>query len=138
MGHYEVDARKFAIDQLDGETMLMDLERGRLVLLEEGSSAVWPLISRGASVSSLREHILGSHGSLAAEAFSALVDRLIHLGALVPAQASSATEPLTLGEVPANLDNFPISEYDDISNIITMDPIHDVDPERGWPFDKAQ
>jgi len=43
------------------------------------------------------------------------------------------------GESPAELpwpDSFVppgLEKYDDIADIITMDPIHDVDPAKGWP-----
>ncbi len=36
---------------------------------------------------------------------------------------------------PPVLGELRLTEYDDMTNIITMDPIHDVDPKRGWPFD---
>jgi hypothetical protein len=29
---------------------------------------------------------------------------------------------------------FLVTQYDDMTSIITMDPIHDIDIQRGWPF----
>ena len=52
--------------------------------------------------------------------------------------ASPAPDGDAIGhaEWPADLGGLLLSEYDDMTSIITMDPIHDVDPQRGWPFDE--
>jgi len=135
MAHYVVDKSRFAVDELDGETMLMDLVEGRLVLLESGSAKLWPWLASGVSMTVLKNHVAECQGKAAAEDFSEVVNRLVSLGALVPVVDRPFSGPPENAELPQVLGEFLISEYDDISNIITMDPIHDVDPERGWPFD---
>ena len=135
MESYVVDKSRFAVDELDGETMLMDLVEGRLVLLESGSAKLWPWLASGVSIRVLQNHVAEREGEGAAESFSEVVNRLVSLGALVPVTDDSSSGQPENAELPQVLGEFLISEYDDISNIITMDPIHDVDPARGWPFD---
>lgn len=135
MDCYVVDTARFAVDELDGETMLMDLVEGRLVLLEFGSAKLWPWLASGFSITVLQNHVAEREGQGAAESFSEVVNRLVSLGALVPAAIDFPPGSLGEGDLPGGMGRFVISEYDDISTIVTMDPIHDVDPERGWPFD---
>jgi hypothetical protein len=50
-----------------------------------------------------------------------------------PAQASSRVWP-------ENFESPAMEHYDQIADIISMDPIHEVDPAKGWPHrpgDKA-
>jgi hypothetical protein len=135
MDCYVVDTARFAVDDLDGETMLMDLVEGRLVLLESGSAKLWPWVASGVSITVLQNHVAEREGQGAADSFSEVVNRLVSLGALVLATGNPSSGQPVNAELPQVLGEFLISEYDDISNIISMDPIHEVDPARGWPFE---
>ena len=135
MERYVLDTGRFAVDELDGETMLMDLMQGRLVLWVFGSAKLWPWLSSGMPVTVLFNHVTAQEGKAATEDFSQIVNRLVSMGALVPAAIDFPPGSLGEGDLPGGMGRFVISEYDDISTIVTMDPIHDVDPERGWPFD---
>jgi hypothetical protein len=45
----------------------------------------------------------------------------------------SPASPEIHAEWPATFVTPVIESYDEISDIINMDPIHDVDQDRGWP-----
>ena len=134
MIRFDVDGKRFVSDPLDGETIVMDTVSGRLFLLEQGAAVLWDSITRGASRDALIAAVQ-SRGGAVREAQDFL-DRLLALGLASEAAVDDATElPDTTGQWPADLGAFLLTQYDDMTSIITMDPIHDIDPQRGWPFD---
>ena len=63
------------------------------------------------------------------------VQSLQEKGILLEVSDDSSVNSLPIPFVwPEELGEIVVTEYDDMSSIITMDPIHDVDPNKGWPF----
>ncbi|MEY3019537.1 MAG: hypothetical protein RLZZ272_521 [Actinomycetota bacterium] len=144
---YRCDPSRFAVDTVEGETIVMDLVDGRLFLLESGAAIVWQHVAAGVPLDLLEGAIQHAYGAAARDDVRGFVADLrargllddvgeeAGEGAAEAAQAvdgARAPEDLTL---PAELGPLTITAYDDMTSIITMDPIHDVDPSRGWPFD---
>lgn len=138
---YHCDPDRFAVDPVDGETIVMDLVDGRLFLLEGGAAVVWDLLADGVTSDALLETARECYGTAVHDEVHAFIADLVARGLLVgiAAGAGEAGEGATAGivELPPTLGELHITEYDDMTSIITMDPIHDVDPSRGWPFDAA-
>lgn len=137
MIRFEIDTKRFVSDPLEGETIIMDMVAGRLFLLEEGAATVWDHILRGRARDELLTLLGSRYGSEAVTGCETLLQRLCELGLVT--EISTSHE----GEIPAHSDCWPavigefrLTEYDDMTSIITMDPIHDVDPNRGWPFNR--
>ena len=137
MIRFEIDTKRFVSDPLEGETIIMDMVAGRLFLLEEGAATVWDHILRGRARDELLTLLGSRYGSEAVTGCETLLQRLCELGLVT--EISTSHE----GEIPAHSDCWPtvigefrLTEYDDMMSIITMDPIHDVDPNRGWPFNR--
>jgi hypothetical protein len=133
MPRFSVQESRFAVDDLDGETIVMDLLDGKLYLFEAGAAVLLRQIVSGETTEHMELFVEKMYGQEALMAFQNLLQRLVEKGVLselTSSQEVSSSEsdwPATLGEIV-------IQEYDDMSSIITMDPIHDVDPGRGWPF----
>ncbi len=138
---YHCDPDRFAVDPVDGETIVMDLVDGRLFLLEGGAAVVWDLLADGVTSDALLEAVQERHGKAEHDdvhAFIAdLVDRGLLVGVAVGVGEAGGRAAAGIVELPPTLGELHITEYDDMTSIITMDPIHDVDPSRGWPFDAA-
>ena len=134
---FEIDTKRFVSDPLEGETIIMDMLAGRLFLLEEGAATVWDHIVRGGARDELLASLGSRYGSEAVTGCETLLQRLCELGLVTEIITSQEEEvtahsdrwPLVIGE-------FRLTEYDDMIDIITMDPIHDVDPDRGWPISR--
>lgn len=134
MIRFDVDGKRFVSDPLDGETIVMDTVSGRLFLLEQGAAVLWESITKGAGRDALIAAVQ-SRGGTAQDAVDFL-DRLLALGLASESTVDDGTAlPDTTGQWPAELGAFLLTQYDDMTSIITMDPIHDIDPQRGWPFD---
>ena len=130
-----IDKKRFAIDTFEGETIVMDLVEGRLYLFEGGASTLFEFLSLGAEVETLEQDIETRYGPTHHQLFTEFVQGLVEKEILVTvSEFSSDTFFASQLAWPEKLGDIIISEYDDMSSIITMDPIHDVDPEKGWPF----
>ena len=135
MSRLVVDTARFAIDTIDGETIVMDLVGGRLYLFEGGASTLFELLAAGASVPLVEQEVENRYGERHRRDFVDFVQSLVKNQLLVDS-VDEQVETLSSGKTvwPEKLGEIIVSEYDDMSSIITMDPIHDVDPEKGWPF----
>lgn len=136
MARFEVDGARFLSDPLDGEIIVMDMLEGRLFLLEQGAAILWERVLRGHSRESMMEAIQSAYGSADAAAAETFLNRLLALGLVTENPSADGRSQEDAPDTwPPVLGEMRLTEYDDMTNIITMDPIHDVDPKRGWPFD---
>jgi hypothetical protein len=138
---YRCDPDRFAVDPVDGETIVMDLVDGRLFLLEDGAAVVWDLLAAGTRADVLLEAVQARHGAAVRDDVATFVAGLVTRGLLVEVAAGAddadGAAAATAVDLPPTLGELRLTEYDDMTSIITMDPIHDVDPRRGWPFGAA-
>jgi hypothetical protein len=133
MPRFSVKESRFAIDALDGETIVMDLLDGRLYLFEAGAAVLLGQILAGNNTEHIELTVEKMYGQEALMAFQNLLRELVEKGVFVEVPSSQDLVSLQ-SDWPASLGEIVVSEYDDMSSIITMDPIHDVDSGRGWPF----
>ena len=135
MSRFVVDTKRFAIDTFDGETIVMDLVADHLYLLEGGASTLFEFLTQGASIATLEHDVENNYGVANRQLFNDFVESLVEKEILVNVSEVSSDGVLTPQLAwPEKLGEIIVSEYDDMSSIITMDPIHDVDPTKGWPF----
>lgn len=135
MRQFIVDSDRFASDALDGETIVMDLVSGRVFLLEMGAAYLWHHVLCGASRKNIIDEVEIRYGSVSRIACEAFLDRLLELELTAEVDVSQDLDAaLETSAWPIALGELVLTQYDDMTSIITMDPIHDVDPERGWPF----
>jgi hypothetical protein len=134
MPRFSVKESRFAIDALDGETIVMDLLDGRLYLFEAGAAVLLGQILAGNNTEHIELTVEKMYGQEALMAFQNLLRELVEKGVFVEVPSSQDLVSLQ-SDWPASLGEIVVSEYDDMSSIITMDPIHDVDSGRGWPFE---
>lgn len=105
-------------EEFDGEMVILNLQTGQYFGLNEGGAALWVAISSGQSP----QNIAGQDGAM----FAA---RLVDLGLIKPSDAAPAQSEKQMHNIAPT-----IEVYDDLSDLILADPIHDVDENRGWPI----
>lgn len=134
------DTARFPHDTIDGETVLIDSEKGHLYLFLGVGPQVWERLLAGASCDGLVNEVTARYGEEAAAPTRAFLDALEQAQMLrndlvpspAPASASLAWPETFLAPT--------LERYDQIADILSMDPIHEVDPSKGWPHlpvDKA-
>jgi len=135
MNRLVIDAKRFALDTFDGETIVMDLVGGRLFLFEGSASTFLECLIASASVAFVEQAITERYGENQRQIFSTFLQSLLDKEILTESSGNSPGSVLSPHFAwPEMLGEMVVTEYDDMSSIITMDPIHDVDPNKGWPF----
>ena len=129
------DTVRFVHDTIDGETLLLDNVSGHLLMIGGFGVALWPRLVEGVAVESLLADVANRFGRPAGETCRVFLETLIEAAVLVPANAVDAGE--ATGDWPQTFVAPLFERYDDIANIIAMDPIHEVDESTGWPKPRA-
>ncbi len=125
------DTSRFVHETIDDETVLLDSARGHLFLFTGAGPWLWHRMQRGGTIDEVVNEMSERFGVEAAAATRRFLDSLGEAGMLLPERP--AGEPPTLLPYPDTFAPPVLEKYDDIADIINMDPIHDVDPAQGWP-----
>ena len=131
---YVVDTTRHAVETLGHETIILDLFDGRLFLLEDGASHVWARLTNGESIDHLVAEVEVRYGKTCRCDVETLISALLSAGLLAESEECTAEADGMLW--PDVLDKLHLSQFDDMTHIITMDPLHDVDPGVGWPVNR--
>ena len=119
-------------ETVEGETLILDPTTGVLTLLAGSGPLIWERLIVGADRGALLREIADVYGDAAATDAAAHLDELIasDLVIAIDGRTSAATEPTPW---PAAYIRPTIERFEDIADIMTMDPIHEVDARLGWP-----
>jgi hypothetical protein len=126
-----VDTARCLHETLDGDTIVIDAERGWLLVFEGLATTVWERMVGGADAAAIVAEAGERYGTDAATAVHRFVDELVGAGLLVP-DHQLVTHDAAI-EWPAEYVEPRIDRFDDVADILMMDPIHEVTVDRGWP-----
>jgi hypothetical protein len=125
-----------ASETFAGETVIIHFERGTYFSLRGSAGAIWSLLQVPTSVAAIvkaaseRNDIKSQDLELLLTDF---VSRLVAANLLIEV-AGNAEVPSLAAETIANFIEPAILEtYDDLAELIAMDPVHEVDLLTGWP-----
>ena len=122
---------RFPHDTIDGETLLIDSETGHLLMMTGVGPLLWQLLLGGVAVEPLAAEVVDRFGPAAGEDCRSFLQALAEAGVVIPATKAVAEAPAL--DWPESFAPPVLERYDDIANIIAMDPIHDVDQSAGLP-----
>lgn len=127
------DTGRFPNDTIDGETVLIDTEKGYLFLFTGIGPLLWQRLWSGISPGALVDEVKAHYGESAAEPTRTFLEALEAADMLridAPLDRSPAPDLVWPSEFVAPA----LEQYDQIADIIAMDPIHEVDSSKGWPY----
>jgi hypothetical protein len=122
-------------ETIDGEVIVIHLERGSYFSLRGSAAELWELVEKGCDPDAVAEALAGRYSASPSETVVAAAERFLEElreeGLVVESSdapaAVPALEPATTEFSPPQLE-----KYTDLEDLIMMDPIHEVEPE-GWP-----
>lgn len=133
---YRVNGSRIIHEAFSGEVIIGHLERGHYFSTEGTGALIWQLATTGHTQTAMINHLAGRYAidpatlSGAVEAFLA---ELMKEGLLIPDTNGAAPPSPSLPEPGQAVYAPPVlHKYTDMEELLTMDPIHDVD-ESGWP-----
>jgi Coenzyme PQQ synthesis protein D (PqqD) len=127
-------------ETLDGEAVVINLETGLYYALDPTATEIWDAARAGESRAAIAT-ALASRYSAAPGEIEAAVDDLLaeleaeHLLVAIDGAEAAPFAPRALsssGDAPAPFARPSLSRFDDIQELLLLDPIHEVD-EGGWP-----
>lgn len=135
---YRLNDEKAYLDKVDGNLVVILTETFVYYTFNTLAGAVLEDIIAGADVKDVKAALSERYD---ASAVDREVDRMIRelLSAGMLVQTDGTTAPgrdLTVGSINAEKFELVIDHYDDVAEYFAADPIHEVDPEMGWPHRK--
>lgn len=124
---YRVNGPQVVAEMVDGEVVAINMASGIYFNLRGAAAHVWSLLADGHSVDEIQAHLIAvDPGSLPT-----------FVGALLGDDLLTVHDEATPGAMPAppTLDwsDLTIHRYADMADLILLDPVHDIDPDDGWP-----
>jgi hypothetical protein len=126
------DTGRFPNDTIDGETVLIDVEKGHLFLFTGIGPLIWQRLGSGISAQVLVDEIASRYGESAAAPTRTFIESL-EAAEMLRGDAPSDQPPPADVSWPSSFVAPALEQYDQIADIISMDPIHEVDSSKGWP-----
>jgi hypothetical protein len=133
-----IDPARVVHETIDGEVILIQLERGNYYSLSGSGREVWALLCQGVSPADVSSHLTERYEAPAEEvevAVSDLVEQLLQEGLAEENGANPAAvrpTPEDDGGSAAGFETPRLEKYTDMQDYLLIDPIHDVS-EIGWP-----
>lgn len=115
-------------DTLEGEAIAIRLDNGAYYSFDVGGTIVWNLLRRGVAPTELGNSFGGD-----TDPVREFVVNLLRDGLLRVADADIVPPSLDPGLDLAG-QSVSYEHHLEMTNVIGLDPIHDVDPESGWPI----
>lgn len=125
-------------ETIDGEAVIINLETGRYFSLDGAAAEAWQAVVAGLDPPQIARHLALGWSAAAAEIEAAVAGFLAEVraeGLVRPATAEdpvSPPPPPVGAAAPARFAGLALRRYDDLEELLLLDPVHDVD-ETGWP-----
>ncbi len=125
-------------ETVDGEVIAIDLANGSYYSLAGSGPTVWELLGQGATEAEVREALAARYEGDETEIASAVATLLgglrEHALILAAEEGEGAGPSATVADGEKRPFEAPrLERYDDMKDYFLLDPIHEVNPEAGWP-----
>lgn len=137
---YQIDRSRIIFEQFEDETVLVNTETGYYYSLSNTGSEVLRLLEDGCSAADLPTILFGD--SEEAQERRTMVQKFVERLAdesIITARASDCPSQISGERGPPlygpGIDYVPpvLERFDDVRDLLLIDPIHQVDQEYGWP-----
>lgn len=136
MANYELNEPATVAETIDGEAVVINLERGVYFSIRGVGLDIWTDVLAGSSgddvVTDLRARYPAEAGRIPSDV-SAFIDRLMDEGLIRRSNHSArAPAPVVQSAPNSGYDVPSLEKYTDMEALLLLDPIHDTD-NSGWP-----
>lgn len=135
--NYRINSENVMHETIDGEVVIINLDRGTYYSLDGVGACVWAYLEQGASVDGLVDRVAtryeGERDRMA-RSVGAFLERLHAEDLVATAQANGAGDgPVDPPGAERRAFLEPtLQKYTDMEQLLLVDPIHEVE-ESGWP-----
>jgi hypothetical protein len=127
---YAISAPDIVAEDFDGQVVVLNLANGHYYSVHGAGGALWSLVAAGNAIDAIMTSLAAERPELVDDALR-FIHEIVSLGLVRAASADAApvsSMPVSWpGEAPR------LEVFNDLAELITADPVHDVDVEAGWP-----
>lgn len=130
--HYKPDEPKIAVEDFDGEFVVLNLDSGQYFSFAETSALLWQGLASGLSPNQLLSDMIPTSERCAVAL--AFIQQVIDARLVVPMDAPphGALENFSF-QIAQSDGSISFEAFDDLAALLVADPIHEVEREAGWP-----
>ncbi len=130
---FAVDATKIVHETIDDESIIINTVTGVYYTAKGCASRLWIALAQGISAEELLPLVKLEHAKAVLLEFIQilLAEELL----VLRKEGSPGINPPTFDFSPCQEQEIPvIQKFNDLQELIELDPIHEIDVEQGWPF----
>ncbi len=125
---YELNNPPVVAETVDGEAVAINLKTGRYHSVEGAAVAVWDCLLAGFT----RAEILAAAPGADEAALGEFTGKLLAEGLIRPSSRQKPDQP-PVPLSPWKAGDLAIESFNDMEDMLTLDPIHQIDADFGWP-----
>jgi Coenzyme PQQ synthesis protein D (PqqD) len=137
---FKVNSPQTIHQTIEGEVVIINLATGTYYSLRDTGAEIWGLLTSGMSVAevaqALRERYTVEDGSIE-DALDRLTGELVSEGLVVSTNGDGPPPAAAVPPAPEARQPFQaptLERFDDMQDLILLDPVHEVDEDAGWPY----
>jgi Coenzyme PQQ synthesis protein D (PqqD) len=134
---YTVATTGVASEQFDNEVVIINVQTGSYYNITEPSAvAIWNLLRSPVSVPQIVQSIV-SQFETTPDTATPVIERFIHqlLTELLIVSTASSDTVVAVSIVEKKPFTDPVLQiFDDMQDLLILDPVHDVNAQKGWPY----
>lgn len=115
-------------DEMDGTTVIINLVTGRYFRLNEPSTRFWAQLMKPTSYE--RMVAACENGDAFAHEWPRILS-LLQEHHLI--RTEHLPDPLHVNDARWKFESFHLEVFTDLEEILRLDPVHEADPDKGWP-----
>jgi hypothetical protein len=132
---YTINAPDIVAEDFDGQVVVLNLANGHYYSVQGAGGLLWTLVAGGHPVAEVLASLSARRPELS-DAAAHFLEQLVALQLIrenpSPADGSAGLTADWPAEAPR------LDVFEDLAELITADPVHDVDVEAGWPILRQQ
>lgn len=136
----KIAAERALYENIDNEIIVIDIQTGNYFHLTGSGQSIWLLLQQQPTTEAIIAAFEGrfpAQRPLIADAIRQFVQQLKDAALVMDADDVDEPQTLSLDVLPADSEFMPpqLITYTNMSDLLLLDPIHDVD-DKGWPHKK--
>jgi hypothetical protein len=128
---YRLNHPPVVAEMIEGEGVAIDLKSGRYFSLLGPAAEIWRCLLAGYSVSEILV-AAGNPGDAEAGSLRRFIEKLLGEGLICSHDEAAPAQPLAPVE-PWGAEALEVESFNDMQDMLTLDPIHEIDDDFGWP-----
>jgi hypothetical protein len=124
-------------EMIDGEVVVIDLRSGNYFSLVESAAVIWASLAARPTLDEVAAYLARVYDAEPEQCFAlsgSFLDLLVSEGLVVQVDsADAAAAAPELAPVAGPLPEPRLEKFDDMQQLILLDPVHEIDESVGWP-----